>query len=80
MWEAGDAGFYELNDVLQYLGFLAFRPPVPAYKHGAAQFLKLRGWIQSNRTHPRSPERPESDIAILQNIAERLAVLPEFAS
>lgn len=80
MWEAGDAGFYELNDVLQYLGFLAFRPPVPAYKHSAAQFLKLRGWIQSNKTHPRSPERPDSDIAILQNIAERLAVLPEFVS
>lgn len=25
MWAAGDSGFYELNDLLQYLGFLAFR-------------------------------------------------------
>ena len=32
MWEAGDPGFYELNDLLQYLGFFAFRGPVPAYK------------------------------------------------
>lgn len=77
MWENGDPAFYELNDVLQYLGFLAFRPPVPAYKHSAAQFLKLRGWIQSNKTHPNSPERPSSDIAILHDIADRLKVLAE---
>ena len=75
MWEVGDPGFYELNDVLQYLGFLAFRSPVPAYKHSAAQFLKLRGWINSNKTHPDSPERPDSDIAILRDIAERLDLL-----
>lgn len=75
MWESGDVNFYEVNDLLQYLGFLAFRPPVPAYKHTAAQFLKLRGWIKSNRTHPDSPSRPESDISILENIAERLGVL-----
>ena len=75
MWESGDSAFFELNDVLQYLGFLAFRPPVPAYKHSAAQFLKLRGWIQSNQTHPNSPARPESDIAILEDIAKRLGVI-----
>ena len=72
MWEKGDSGFYELNDLLQYLGFLAFRPEVPAYKHNAAQFLKLREWIATNKTHPNSPVRPDSDIPILQNILERL--------
>jgi len=71
-WQAGDPAFYELNDVLQYLGFLAFRPPVPAYKHSAAQFLKLRGWITTSKTHPDSPERPASDEAILLDIATRL--------
>jgi dihydrodipicolinate synthase/N-acetylneuraminate lyase len=75
LWQAGDPAFYEINDVLQYLGFLAFRPPVPAYKHSAAQFLKLRGWIQSSKTHPASPERPASDEAILQDIATRLQLL-----
>ena len=35
LWETGDPAFYELNDTLQYLGFLAFRDPVPAYKHSA---------------------------------------------
>ena len=72
LWEQGDAGFYELNDLLQYLGFFAFREPVPAYKHSGAQFLCLRGWIQSDKTHPKSPCRGESDIPILQNILERL--------
>ena len=77
MWLRGDPGFYALNDLIQYLGFLAFRPPVPAYKHSAAQFLKLRGWINSDRTHRDSPVRPESDIAILRDIAARMGVLEE---
>lgn len=77
MWLAGDPAFYEINDLLQYLGFLAFRPPVPAYKHSAAQFLKLRGWIDSDRTHRDSPTRPASDIAILRDIAARMGVLNE---
>lgn len=75
MWRDGDAEFFELNDQLQYLGMLTFRPPVPAYRHSAAQFLKLRGWIACDRTFPGSPERPESDRAILSDIAKRLGVL-----
>lgn len=71
-WETGDPNFYELNDLLQYLGFFAFRDPVPAYKHSAAQFLKLRGWIGCDATHPKSPARPESDVEILRNIVQRL--------
>jgi dihydrodipicolinate synthase/N-acetylneuraminate lyase len=66
MWAAGDPDFYELNDRLQYLGFFAFRSPVPAYKHSAAQLLMLRGWIGHDATHPQSPTRPASDVAILQ--------------
>jgi dihydrodipicolinate synthase/N-acetylneuraminate lyase len=71
-WLEGDARFYELNDLLQYLGHFAFRPPVPAYKHTAAQFLKLRGWINCDATHPASPTRPATDIEILQNILDSL--------
>jgi dihydrodipicolinate synthase/N-acetylneuraminate lyase len=72
MWASGDPGFYELNDLLQYLGFLAFRNPVPAYKHNAAQFLHARGWIKTDLTHPASAMRPDSDTAILQEIIDRL--------
>jgi len=77
LWAAGDPAFYELNDLLQYLGFFAFRPPVPAYKHSAAQFLKLRGWIACENTHPKSPQRPASDRDVLRDIAERLAAFQE---
>ena len=71
-WAAGDPAFYELNDWLQYLGFLTFRPPVPAYKHSAAMFLKLRGQIECDHTHPQSPERSESDRDILRQIVEQM--------
>ena len=72
MWEAGDPAFYELNDVLQYLGFFAFRPPVPAYKHTCAQFLNLAGQISTDRTHPQAPTRPQSDRETLRSIVEML--------
>jgi dihydrodipicolinate synthase/N-acetylneuraminate lyase len=71
MWQAGDSGFYKLNDLLQYLGFFAFRPPVPAYKHSAAQFLKLRGWLTSDEPHPQGLRRPESDVDVLRDIVGR---------
>jgi dihydrodipicolinate synthase/N-acetylneuraminate lyase len=71
-WADGDPAFYEINDWLQYLGMLAFRSPVPAYKHTCAQFLKLRGVIPNAMPHPEAPRRPESDIAVLESIARRL--------
>lgn len=75
MWESGDAGFYELNDLLQYLGAFTFRAPVPAYKHSAAMFLKLRGMIDFDFTYPGSTPRPDTDLEALQTIADDLKVL-----
>jgi hypothetical protein len=75
LWAAGDPAFHELNDALQYLGCFAFRDPVPAYKHSAAMFLKLRGWIDDDATHPHSATRPDGDRAILREIARHLNVL-----
>ena len=72
-WENGDWSFYEWNDLLQYLGCFAFRPPTPAYKHSAAMFLKLREWIDGDATHPLSQCRPDSDRAVLSDIAQRIA-------
>jgi dihydrodipicolinate synthase/N-acetylneuraminate lyase len=72
LWAAGDPAFYELNDILQYLGFIAFRNPVPAYKHSAAMFLKIRGRIANDDTHPRSPTRPASDRVVLSEIVKQL--------
>ena len=73
-WEQGDIRFYELNDKLQYLGCFAFRNPTPAYKHSAAMFLYQRGWINSYRTHPASPQRPDSDLPILAEIGHQLGL------
>jgi dihydrodipicolinate synthase/N-acetylneuraminate lyase len=79
-WAAGDARAVGLNDLLQYLGQLAFRPPVPAYRHSAAQFLHGRRWIMTARPHPRSPRRPPSDEVLLDDIRDRLdAALRETA-
>ena len=72
MWAEGDAEFFAVNDVLQFLGTFAFRPPIPAYKHSAAQFLRLRGRIACDHPHPASPRRPDSDLPILSDIASRL--------
>ena len=72
MWAKGDAAFFELNDTLQFLGRLAFRDPVPAYKHSAAQFLTLRGWLDGDDTPPGAPRRPGSDLALLQDVLDHL--------
>jgi dihydrodipicolinate synthase/N-acetylneuraminate lyase len=74
LWAAGAPEFYELNDLLQYLGCFAFRAPVPAYKHSAAMFLHLRGWIGTEFTHPGSPRRPAADRDVLRAIARQLGV------
>jgi dihydrodipicolinate synthase/N-acetylneuraminate lyase len=71
-WAACDSRALVLNDLLQYLGQLAFRAPVPAYKHSAAQFLKLRGLISTDRPHPTCPRRPDSDLELLDDIRRRL--------
>lgn len=72
LWEAGDASYYALNDALQHLGNVAFRAPVPAYKHSAAVFLHLNGRIPSPLTHPASPQRPPWEGDILRDCAARL--------
>ena len=74
-WAAEEASFHEMNDLLQYLGFFAFRAPVPGYRHNAAMFLQLRGWIDSDATPEGAPRRPDSDRAVLADIADRLEVM-----
>jgi 4-hydroxy-tetrahydrodipicolinate synthase len=73
LWETGDAAYYALSDALQHLGNVAFRAPVPAYKHSAAVFLHLTGKIPSDHPHPRNPRRPAWEAEMLKDCALRLA-------
>lgn len=74
LWETGDPAYYALSDALQYLGNVAFRAPVPAYKHSAAVFLHLTGKIPSDLTHPSNPKRPPWEAEILGDCARRLGL------
>ncbi len=74
LWAAGDPAYYALSDALQHLGNIAFRPPVPAYKHSAAIFLHLTRRIPSPRTHPMNPVRPEWEREMMCECAQRLGL------
>jgi dihydrodipicolinate synthase/N-acetylneuraminate lyase len=75
LWERGDAAYYALADALQHLGSVAFRPPVPAYKHSAAIFLELTNRIPSDKTHEKNAARPEYEIDLMRECAERLGLV-----
>jgi dihydrodipicolinate synthase/N-acetylneuraminate lyase len=74
-WTLGDVRFYELNDWLQYLGFIAFRDPVPAYKHNCAMFLTQRGVIEHASLPTGALSRPDSDYALLALVQKHLDAL-----
>jgi dihydrodipicolinate synthase/N-acetylneuraminate lyase len=74
LWEVGDPAYFALSDALQYLGNVAFREPVPAYKHSAAAFLNLTGRIPSNRTHAKNLRRPDWEPEMLRDCARRLGL------
>ena len=58
------------NDVLQWLGTTAFRPPVPAYRHDAALFFQLRGWAESDATPEGAPRRAAWERELLASILD----------
>ena len=75
LWETADHGYCALSDSLQHLGNLAFREPVPAYKHSAAVFLHLAGRIPTDRTHPKNSQRPPWEAELMRDCARRLGEL-----
>lgn len=74
LWQSDDANYFALSDALQYLGNVAFRAPVPAYKHSAAAFLHITNRISTANTHPQSPTRPPWESEIMRDCALRLAL------
>lgn len=72
---ADDPAFLPWNDALQHLGNLAFRAPVPAYKHSAAVYLKQTGGLAHDAVHPRAPRRGPGERERLEDCARRLDAL-----
>jgi hypothetical protein len=75
MWADGDPAFHQLNDALQYLGAFTFRTPVPGYRHDAAMWMALRGWITHDGIPEGAQRRPDADREVLAELAGRLGVL-----
>jgi 4-hydroxy-tetrahydrodipicolinate synthase len=76
LWAASDPEYYGLSDALQHLGNVAFRVPVPAYKHSAAIYLHLNGKISSPETHSLSPRRPAWEEELMRECAQRISAVP----
>ena len=76
-WETSNPNYSRLNDALQFLGNVAFRAPVPAYKHSAAVFLHMSGFVPSSEPHPLCPRRPEWEFEILSDCASRIKLATE---
>ncbi len=71
-WAGGAAAYLELRDAIQYLGWIGFREPVPAYKHSAALYLKLTGGLECDNPHPRALRRDDWDLKLLADAARRV--------
>jgi hypothetical protein len=81
LWAAGDRRALGVDDALQALGALAFRDPVPAYRHDAALVWHRRGWAPSAQVHPASPSRPRGETELLATLLDRIdAVVAEIGS
>jgi hypothetical protein len=74
-WRAGQPAGYELNDVLQALGTLLYRAPIGGARHGAVQWLQARGVVDLASPVAGIDRRPDSDVALHRDLAERLAAL-----
>ena len=72
LWAAGDGRSLLVDDALQALGALAFRPPIPAYRHDAALVWHARRWAPSSLVHPASPTRPDGEADLLATLVDRL--------
>jgi hypothetical protein len=74
-WRAGEPLAFELNDVLQHLGTLIHRDPLPGARHAAVQWLHARGLVRDAAPWAGAERRPDSDAALYRTIAARLDAL-----
>ncbi len=69
------ARYLDLGNRMEFLGRVAFQPPVPAYKHSAAMVKKMRGWYPTDYVLPGNPlRRDEAHREALRKALENLGV------
>ena len=69
------ARYLDLGNRMEFLGRVAFQPPVPAYKHSAAMVKKMRGWYPTDYVLPDNTlRRDEAHREALRKALENLAV------
>ena len=67
--------YHDLGNRMEFLGRVAFQPPVPAYKHSAAMVKKMRGWYPTDFVLPNNPlRRDEAHREALRNALENLNI------
>lgn len=67
--------YLDLSNRMEFLGRVAFQPPVPAYKHSAAMVKKMRGWYPTDYVLPNNPlRRDEAHREALQKALEYLEI------
>ena len=74
-WRQGAPIGFELNDALQALATLLYRDPIDGARHGALQWLQARGVLGRPSPAPGIVLRPDSDLALYQEIHTRLESL-----
>lgn len=74
LWAEADPSVHDLQDLLQYLAMFVARDPIESLPHSALQFLRVRGWFEHDFVPAGIPERPNSDRAVLAEIANRLGL------
>ena len=67
------ARYLDLGSRMEFLGRVAFQPPVPAYKHSAAMVKKMRGWYPTDYVLPGNPLR--RDEAHREGLRKALEIL-----
>ncbi len=69
------ARYLDLGCRMEFLGRVAFQPPVPAYKHSAAMVKKMRGWYPTDYVLPDNPlRRDAAHREALRKALENLAI------
>ena len=74
-WRQGAPVGFALNDLLQALATLLHRHPIDGARHGALQWLQVRGLVEHASPVPGLTLRPDSDLDLYREIHARLAAL-----